>query len=679
MLAASKGHLEVCEVLLEAGANPGATDQSGNDAVAIAQFKGYSALVELLNGCGTRPAPSSHNSTELPENRSAKVSPNPSVRVSHPEETATERQFTSRTVGQVQPRGAANGVANSKPDEDEHCFDLSGWQEEVESEPPPDDASCAEESATLQNAVSRHSPVDSDHSWDDVDIELPEWTAQNGRQHSQLATEMSTAVRTLVLRSLRNARIDGSQVTEAVTISQDPVGPETARVEANLRLALRDAGVVIDDDSFIDDPVTDLVDEDEHQFGDAASEVLGLFHVLQSSSADPLVPYTKSLPNDRLSRDDERLLGETVEQGTRQILSAIASSPAAVSKLLSDARLVLDGSLQARSLVDGNDAAQDHEALNLTDGELDEPSIGVGPTAPKLAAQLNAIVDACERRQVDHDALAAVLLDTKLAADYRHRLERIAAQDSTSGGAAAQLAAGLTKVLTAKRRLILANLKLVIWVAKQYGGLPLADKVQAGNIGLMRAADRFDHTRGTKFSTYAVWWIRQTISRANADTNRVIRLPVHVTESLRKVVKAQDESRYTEGCEPDAYRIATSSGLPVDTVRKMLRVPDDPLSMNDPEIIGAVWDVAEESESSPEKLAMRRQTQLHVHQQLDRLPDRERAVLHERFGIDGVERTLEEVGKRFGVTRERIRQIEAKALRKLRHPSRSAHLADFLD
>ena len=222
------------------------------------------------------------------------------------------------------------------------------------------------------------------------------------------------------------------------------------------------------------------------------------------------------------------------------------------------------------------------------------------------------------------------------------------------------------------------NLKLVIWVARKHGGLPLADRIQTGNMGLMRAVDRFDYRRGAKFSTYAVWWIRQQVTRAIADTARIIRLPVHVTESLRKVEKARALLYARDGRDTDVDRIALLADLPPDRVRKMLVVPEDPLPIDDPEIVEEVRPIADEGTPSPEEMAIFAQMQMRLREQLGRLATREATVIRRRFGIDCDEHTLEEVGRELGVTRERIRQIEAKTLRTLRQRVRAEPLRDFL-
>jgi RNA polymerase primary sigma factor len=195
----------------------------------------------------------------------------------------------------------------------------------------------------------------------------------------------------------------------------------------------------------------------------------------------------------------------------------------------------------------------------------------------------------------------------------------------------------------------------------------------------MRAADRFDPRIGAKFSTYAVWWIRQSIMRAAADAGRIIRIPVHVHESLRKIERARLQAQYESGREPDASRIAVLAALPLDTVRKLMKAPEDPVSIDsEPEVTDAIGGMADEEKSSPDAALITSDTQARVREQLGCLEPREEHIIRQRFGIGCDEHTLEEIGQMYGVTRERIRQIEAKALKKLCHPSRVKRLRDEL-
>ena len=374
-------------------------------------------------------------------------------------------------------------------------------------------------------------------------------------------------------------------------------------------------------------------------------------------------------------------------------------SPAEL-KAMADALLAADDEKQAKTktkaapAADKTAAADKPEAEKTTEEKLNE-LIERGKKAGKLSSKdLMALEDMNLSSEEIEEVTEEEMNETEAMADtfstddpVRMYLKEIGKVPLLTPEEEQDLAKRMAEGdEEAKRRMAEANLRLVVSIAKRYvgRGMLFLDLIQEGNLGLIKAVEKFDYTKGYKFSTYATWWIRQAITRAIADQARTIRIPVHMVETINKVIRVSRQLLQELGHDPSAEEIAAEMNMPVDKVRDILKIAQEPVSLETP--IGEEEDshlgdfIPDEDASEPSEAASFSLLKEQLMEVLDTLTPREKKVLELRFGIvDGRTRTLEEVGKEFNVTRERIRQIEAKALRKLRHPSRSKKLRDFLN
>ena len=638
MLAASRGHTEICKLLLEAGADPAHRNHEGRDALAVALAEGREDVAALLK-------------TFLP--------------------TATTTEWT-------EPIGT-----DSSDD-----LDPSAWEVMEEKAPPPSDPSFAAAADDLHQRMSKHIPINTDADWEDIELDLPDADVSLRLVKGQ--EDEDWAYRRLTLAALRDGRIQGWRITDVSPRDAKDENSSDAMVESNLRVMLGDLGIIVDDDSWAPDLLGSAGD-DEHEEdatwpAEEVSEALAFLSGLNSHESEPLSLFWDSIPKHLLSREDETHLGMSIEQGMRDALGAAARCPAAMAELLTVADEVACGALSPGELVGLDEVGMASAEDASTDMDESYPETeragAAGPsqalpqevlsrlkTLRDLHTHLTASDSETERPRL-LQALGDHLFTINLSSDFVAKLQRIVATDPRSGEARQMMEAGLRKVRAAKQRLLEANYRLVYWLARRYGGLDFMDLLQEGNLGLMKAVDRFDYHRGAKFSTYATWWIRQTITRARADASRTIRLPVHICDDLRKVVRAQLNIRTQSGAEASPEEISGYTGLPTQKVLKLLSVPEEPVSMESDEVRDAVGEFADPLTLTPEESCAQVSVRSEIRKVLECLTPKEAKIIRMRFGIDADEYTLEEIGQQFDVTRERIRQIEAKALTKLRHPGR---------
>ena len=400
-------------------------------------------------------------------------------------------------------------------------------------------------------------------------------------------------------------------------------------------------------------------------------------------AADAMKPAPKKKSTRRTKAAEEDPAEETAEtKNTEDILNELMEKAKKAGKISTKEIAALE-----EKGVDADSIAKFYDALEANKIDIDISDDDAATILDDI--DMPEIEELNEIEEVTEEEMSDVKVDDSYSTDdpVRMFLKEIGKVPLLTAEEEVELAIRMSQGdEEAKRRMTEANLRLVVSIAKRHvgRGMLFLDLIQEGNLGLIKAVEKFDYTKGYKFSTYATWWIRQAITRAIADQARTIRIPVHMVETINKVIRVSRQLLQELGHDPSAEEIAAEMGMPVEKVREILKIAQEPVSLETP--IGEEEDshlgdfIPDEDASEPSEAASFSLLKEQLMEVLDTLTPREKKVLELRFGIvDGRTRTLEEVGKEFNVTRERIRQIEAKALRKLRHPSRSKKLRDFLN
>ncbi|WP_171045881.1 sigma-70 family RNA polymerase sigma factor [Pseudomonas edaphica] len=550
----------------------------------------------------------------------------------------------------------------------------SEWVAEVETTAPKGDVNVAKATSVLQRTIGRHTAIDTDIEWDDIELFLPE-------RARPLTSDDSEGVRGLLFRGLREGTVSETSLID-VCREADISRNRNKEAEHLLTFVLGDLGIVIDEWTGLAEQ-SDLLDPkaDEEQ---RLSEALEFVEDLASGRNEPLRFYVKGLKKDLLQAAEEIALGREMEDARSQALDALSCWPLGLSFIFDAAEKVSRGEVDHEAFTSRNDVVGENIDESFSDVssvdkvELDEDKFGLDPDAAAFVSAVSAARSAGNNSIKVRDALVAA----SLCRCFLLELSRKADCDS----AGRDLSSAVRREEVARERMTLSNLRLVLSIAKKYlwSELPFDDLVQEGNIGLMKAVERFDWRKGFRFSTYATWWIRQQISRAIANTERAVRVPVHMQSLARSTLHEREKFEATIGRSETERETSNRTGIALDKLKLLLTVSEKVTSLDvhlQCTSAPLLDFMLEEESSDPAMIAEAASLRAILLDMIGELDERSAEVITLRFGFgEGLDEamTLEEIGLRFDVTRERIRQIESKALQKLRHPIRMEKLASHL-
>lgn len=694
ILAAGKRRKGAVRLFLDAGANPTLADQSGMDALAHAVKGGCPETIAVLSEAIARFAeslPSTESVVEIAVPTVEKVEPeNPLPMLEMPvteavpsaeeiveatfpaddrsttiEESLPVALGSSASVSEFAPRDEPNALAL----DDEPLEELFGddWEAEEEISAPEGDETVAEGARQVHEAIRRHKVVDRDEDWGDVDLHLPVRAAPLTRD------EGGGTVRDILLAALREGLVSEDRL---IDVCSNADGSRNEEAERLLAFVAGELGANVvewtgsDEDSFLADASV----EEARLLTEAAE----FAEELASGRNDPFRFYAKDIRGELLDAEEEIALGREMEEAGRAALSALASWPEGLSAVFDAADRVARGEADAESFCAGPEPSSDEEPVSISTGTAEEDDESELDEEASFFVNAIAAVKACSD---DARRAAEALEDARLTRGFLMEL----ADRVSRGQAGGDFVEALGRQTKARERMILCNLRLALSIAKKHlwSGMPFDDLVQEANIGLMKAVERYDWRRGFRFSTYATWWIRQQVSRSIADTARVIRAPVHIQETARKVLRERESVEARLGRPETESETARRIGVPLAKTRMLLAMFEDVASLDEVEPdsgLSRVDGLVDDTASNPSDVAERASLRETLLGMLEDLDERAREVILLRFGLmDDDAMTLEEVGQHFGVTRERIRQIESKTMRRLSHEKRRLILDPFMD
>ena len=710
MISAARNKAAICRLLLAAGADANLLDPFGCSARDIAQAAGALEAAEAIEAAH---APSLHGNghcktaqiVHSEQGTPASDGPPAGRQAEANHEECDQRSSPLPRLDGVAVSDSVPGTKSDPANEtDGDDFDLTGWEVDEDQPAPAGDPTLFAAASAIQSAITAHQPIDTSAEWDDFEAFLPEQATPLPRANDAEARER---LRLVLLRAIREGSVPVASIEDLI---RGDGGAPDAEAGALLAMVINDLGAETDErfeywaphESF----AVYVSPEETPDEADAIDEAMAFVDDLASRRNEPLRIYQRGMQHEPLlTAQAEVALGQAMEIGVEKALDALALWPSGITEVLDAAKAVSLGARPLRWISSGPPAdpqeidpdasagtgieiGPESERPPETDGGEDEAESPVGLESKESTDELAAFcanVVALSRLSVgtvqadaEWTACRNALASLRLTRGFLAKLADI--ELGAKPEAALAFSQSMKAYRIARDRMTVANLKLVHSIAKKYlfSGQPLDDLLQEGNIGLIKAVDRFDWRRGFKFSTYATWWIRQQIGRFVADKNKTIRLPVHIYEKTQRIAQAARAYELKHGRAPTGEEIAGLVTMPIEKVVALALASMDPLPIHE---IDALDDQI--AANAKDRYTARDPSDIvevtHLIDAVDRLlgtlKHKEALVMRMRIGI-GIHEpmTLEEVGVRLDVTRERIRQIEAKALRKLQHPVRLAQL-----
>ena len=722
MLSAARNRPAICQLLIDAGADTGLLDPSGKDALSIARAAGAreaASVIEMIHLAKsvlssfdgheeTAPIKQCGNSPRLASDLPTDACPW-LPRCAEPEDREPSVAFSgtsghAETFDYGRPSLEIDGSVTSAPmaadwipelAEDDAAFDLTGWEVEEEQSPPEGDSMLSEAAVEIQTAISEHAPIDTSADWEDFEAYLPAQASPLPRADDAEARER---LRLVLLRALREGSVPHSSI-EDMSLDDDGLPNEDAA--AVLRMVINDLGAETDERFEFSSPYESfnvyVAPEEGPDEEDTVADALSFIDDLAARRNEPLRIYQREFQREALlTAEAEVALGQAMERGVEKALDALASWPSGISAVLDAVRMVMSGAKPRSWMSSGPRVEPQHIEANSgaeADADLVLPTEDINEEdeiESQLSLDANESVDDLSEFYAKAELLSGLAIGAiqhtpewracrNAVASLRLTRSFLLQLGDTGPACEHEPALAFTQAMVAYRRardrMTVANLKLVFSIAKKYlfSGQTLDDLIQEGNIGLIKAVDRYDWRRGFKFSTYATWWIRQQVGRHVADKSKNIRLPVHVFEKTQRITQAGHAFELETGRAPTVDELAARVGMPARKVASLARAALEPMPIHEVDLDGIIAIDAKDDFTArdPMDIVSDRQLIGSIDRVLGTLKSKEEQVLRLRFGI-GVQEamTLEEIGARFEVTRERIRQIEATAIRHLKHPGR---------